>query len=84
MFFLIVEFPVVFMGKFTRISLNQELWVILFIILYLQLRAERLFVEINVNTIYRCFLAYAPRRNRHLSGRLIGSSPERAGAQALR
>jgi len=55
-----------------------------FIILYLQLRAERLCVEINVNTIYRCFLADAPRRIRHLPCRLIGSSPERAGAQALR
>jgi len=50
----------------------------------MKLRAERLFVEINVNTIYRCFLADAPRRTRQLSGRLIGSSPERAGAQALR
>jgi len=72
------------MGKFTRISLNQELWIILFIILHLQLSADRLFVKINVNTIYRCFLADAPRRTRHLSGRLIGSSPEKAGAQSLR
>jgi len=48
----------------------------------MKLRAERLFVEIN--TIYRCILADAPRRTRHLPGRLIGSSPERAGAQALR
>jgi len=53
------------MGQFTRISFNQELWVILFIILYLQLSADRLFVEINVDTIYRCFLADAPRRTRH-------------------
>jgi len=50
----------------------------------MKLRAERLFVEINVNTIYMCFLADAPRRTRHLSDRLIGSSPERAGAQTLR
>jgi len=56
----------------------------LFIILYLQLSADRLFVEINVDTIYRCFLAAAPRRTRHLSCRLIGSGTERAGAQALR
>jgi len=56
------------MDKFTRISLNQELWVILFIILYLQLRAERLFVEINVDTNYRCFLADTPRRTKHLEG----------------
>jgi len=50
----------------------------------MKLRAERLFVEINVITIYRCFLADATRRTRHLSGRFVGSSPERAGAQALR
>jgi len=49
-----------------------------------KLRAERFFVKINVNTIYRSILADAPRRTRHLLGRLIGSSPERAGAQALR
>jgi len=48
-----------------------------------KLRAERFFVKINVNTIYRSILADAPRRTRHLLG-LIGSSPERAGAQALR
>jgi len=48
----------------------------------MKLRAERLFVEINVNTIYRCFLVDAPRRTRHLPGRLTGSSPERAGGQA--
>jgi len=52
--------------------------------LYLQLSADRIFVEINVDTIYKCFLADAQRRTRHLSGRLIGSSPESAGAQALR
>jgi len=50
----------------------------------LQLSADRIFVEINVDTIYKCFLADAQRRTRHLSGRLIGSSPESAGAQALR
>jgi len=50
----------------------------------IKLRAERLSVELNVNTIYRCFLADAPRHTRHLPGRLIGSSPERVGAQALR
>jgi len=28
----------------------------------MKLRAERLFVVINVNTFFRCFLADAPRR----------------------
>jgi len=46
----------------------------------MKLRAERLFVEVNVNTIYRCFLANAPRRTRHLPGRLKGSVTQLAVA----
>jgi len=36
----------------------------------MKLRAERLFVEINVNTIYRCFLADSSRGTRHLPVRV--------------
>jgi len=81
--FLIVEIPCFVHGQIYRNFLKPRTMSYPYYNT-MKLRAERLFVEINVNTIYGCFLADAPRRTRHLLCRLKGSSPERAGAQALR